>query len=246
MRYGLIGALALGCHGGGSDDPYAAATLEKTTVLVDQELPNDLRVDWEGDVHVGGESPNWTLQLDTDAANVTIEVHSSAHSDLSGLGLGGASVSVQPEPFSNELSLLVNDSNGDLAYLVEPVKPGPLTQEAFGLGLMAPSDDLGSIDVNGWTLSLTGAVIRTDSGDRDLLPGQPIEAVIGGISYRVVLVESFGADLSDPANVQCTGASDRLAFEMVRVEPGKADLAPLTRSEQLDIPTATCEPIVSQ
>jgi len=246
MRYGLIGVLALGCHGGSSGDEFAASTLEKSTVLVDQELPNDVRVDWPADITVGGSEPNWTLQLDATAANVTIEVHSAAHSDLSGLGLDGATVSVQPEPFSNELSLLVTDANGDLQYLVEPVKPGPLTQEVFGLGLLAPYDDLGSVAVDGWNLGLTGAVIRTDGGDQDLLPGQPIEATIGGDTYRVVLGESFAAQRIDPANEQCTGASDRLAFEMVRVDPGTADLSPLTRSEQLDIPTATCTPYITQ
>jgi hypothetical protein len=234
-------AMLVGCHGGQGEVDYEANTLELSSVRTDEELPEDVRSDWQGDVTVDGSGGNWNLDVRTASRTIKLDVHSAGHADLSVANGTGMAVSVQPETLSDELSLSIRDANGDPVYLLEPVEPGPLTQELFGLGLIARDEDLLTDNLNGWDLTFTSAVLRTDDGDLTLFPGEPHEVAIDGHTYRAILLESFTADLTEQGNLTCTGASERLAFELVRVEPGTADTTPLVRDATLDIPTSTCQ-----
>jgi hypothetical protein len=228
-------ALSVACNGSAVSE-YAGANLERAVVSPDEELERDQRYDWVGEVAVNGSGADWTLAVD----GVNVAVHSPAHSDLSGLDGLELVVSVAPEAVSNELSLAVTTMEGDLHYLLEPVTPGAMTEETFGLGLVAPASALGEVSEGGWDLSLTSAWFRTDTGDVELLPGEPQEVSVYGVTYRATLIAAFTADLVTSQVVSCSGASERLAFELVRVEPGTADLGALRRAEGVDLPTSTC------
>jgi hypothetical protein len=214
---------------------YEASTLEKATVTVDQELEHDVRYEWAGAIRTSGSGAGWEIRV----SNVHIDVHSSGHAPLDGIdGISGR-VAVAPDHESNELSVAVTDDGGGLWYLLEPVSPGELTTEQFGLGLVAPANELGLVDADGWELTLRSAWLRTDSGDVELLPGAPQEVSLEGVTFRAILLDGFDADLQLEGAV-CTGASSRLAFELTRVEPGTADLTPLQRDEASVVPTGTC------
>jgi hypothetical protein len=228
--------LVIGC-GGGSASEYEAAQLEKATVHVDDELERNLRYDWSGDARVEGAGGDWEIRI----SGVTIDVASPANSDLSAIdGIEDAHVAVAPEPLSNELSLYVTDADGALMYLVEPVEAGVLTEDLFGPGRIAPANDLGDASAGGWNLSLTSAWLLTDHGDVELLPGEPQEVTLDGLAFRAVLIAGFTSEFALDGAPQCSGASERLAFELARVEAGKADQTPILRGEDLDPPVSQC------
>jgi hypothetical protein len=237
MRYGLVlVGWVVGC-GGSSTSEYEPSQLERARVSVDEELESDQRYDWVGTTKVEGADGVWEIRV----SGVVMDVSTPTDADLAMLdGLVDAHVAVAPEPLSNELSLLVTDAEGALQYLLEPVEPGALTESHFGLGLVAPANDLGPASAGGWDLSLTSAWLLTDAGDVELLPGAPQEVAIDGLSYRAVLLSGFTSEFALDASVQCSGAAERLAFELTRVEPGTADLTPLLRNEELDPPVSEC------
>ncbi|MEQ1502643.1 MAG: hypothetical protein ABMB14_10450 [Myxococcota bacterium] len=237
----VVGLVA--CGGGDAASEYAPAVLERAAVTVDlgdEELTGPRR-DFAGSVTVDGSGRDWTVSVHTTGGTYDLDVHSPGGSDLSVVdGLGDAKVSIAPEPVSDELSLSIVDAEGGLVYLVEPVAPDLLTTEQFGAGFVAAGSDLGPADATGWALSLTSAMVRTDSGDVELFPGEPQEIVLDGDSFRAVLLGSYTAELLLSGNIRCEGATDRLAFELVRVAPGAADLTPLTRPDGAELPVAEC------
>lgn len=235
--------LALCAACGGKDDvsPNEPGTLEAARVaLPDDEELDGLQRDYVGTLEVSGGGADWTVTVGA-VGGTDIEVHSPAQSDLSVLeGLVDARASVAVEPLSGELSLAVVDADGELAYLVEPVEPGALTESLLGAGFVAAGNDLGAVAAGAWDLALTSALVRTDAGDAELLPGEPQELVIDGVTYRAVLLDSFDATLKLDGDVECTGAADRLAFELLRVDAGSTDLNPLVRAEGVELPTSSC------
>jgi hypothetical protein len=243
MRAALLVWGIAACDKAPETSAYEPANLERATVTLDGiEEIEGIRRDWIGNLQVDGDGQRFTLAVTTESAGTQeVEVHSSAHSDLAALdGIEGVQLSVAPEPLSQELSLSLTDSAGELLYLVEPVEAGLLTTEKFGLGLIAEGSDLGVASVEAHDLSLTSALFRTDAGDVELMPGEPQEVAIDGAAYRVVLITSFDSDYRLEGAANCTGADSRLAFELLRIEAGTADLTAIVRPEGVELPVEEC------
>ena len=219
---------------------YEPANLERATVVLDDpEGFEGTRQDQIGNLRIDGTGQDFVLNISTSAEDVT--VHSPGRSDLSALdGLTDVRMSVARAPLSDELSLSIVDSADELVYLIEPVEAGALTVEQFGQGLVGEGDDLGSAVVDGFDLSFTSALIRTDAGDVALLPGEPQEVVIEGVTYRAVLLAAYTSSYTLGAAPECTGASARAAFELLRVEAGAADLSVIVRAEGAELPLSQC------
>lgn len=239
----MIAVAAAGC---GKEDPGSAhqqANLDAAVVVLPDgdELEGNQR-DYFGDLTVDGSDADFTITVHTATGAKGIDVHSPGHSDLGLLdGLTARKVSIAAEPLSGELSLAIDDpETGGVQYLVEPVEPGPLSEAVFGAGLIARGADLGALRVDAWNLDLTTALLRTDAGDVELMPGVPQEAAIDGVTYRAVLLASYTAELQLDGDVSCTGPAERLAFELLKVEPGTADTAALVRPEGVELPTSSC------
>lgn len=243
MRSAVLVVGLVAC-GDPESSAYEPANLELASVALDEADGEfeGVRRDWLGSLSVEGTGQDYTLSVQTTTAGVeTVDLHSPGHSDLGALdGLTGVHVSIAPDPLSDELSLSIVDEAGALLYLVEPVEAGLLTSDQFGQGLVASGADLGLITVDAFELSLTSALFRTDTGDVELLPGEPQEVTIEGVSYRVVLIAGYDAELLLEGDVRCTGAVSRVAFEMARVDPGTADLAPIVRPEGATLPLSEC------
>lgn len=246
MRSVLVVGLIVGstgCNGGPETSAYEPANLERAAVaIVDQDGEFEgVRRDWVGRIAVDGSGQDFTVTVSTTSGNDDITVHSPAHSDLSGLdGLEDVEVSVAPEPISDELSLSIVDSAGALVYLIEPVEGGILTVDQFGQGLIASGADLGTVSVETFDVEFASAQFRTDTGDVELMPGEPQEVVLDGVSYRVVLLASYTSVNTASEDSRCTGAEARIAFELLRIEAGTADLTPIVRAEGSELPLSEC------
>lgn len=231
-------AAAAGCKDKEIGSEYEAANLEPAAISTDLELENNRR-DLTGDLTSEGASKSWTLRVDAQQ----VDIYTPTGADLSVLdGLAGARVSLALDPITEERSLRVTDTAGALYYLVEPVEAGALTEEQFGLGLVAPANELGKLQQGAYEVTLLSAWLRTDTGDVELLPGEPQAVTIEGTSFRAVLLSAFTTELTRDDAVICTGADSRLSIELARLADGaSADLTPLVRSEGSAPPVGSCD-----
>lgn len=244
MRNWVVLALvAVGCGEEFAPSEYDAAQLARATVtLDDDDTTITLRRDWAGLLDVDGDSGNFEINVNDGLARVAgFTVYVPSETDLNEFQGRQAQVTVAPDPGSNELSISFRDADtGDLLYLLEPVAPGLLSDEAFGVGLMAPATDLGSVVESGRTVQMYSYYFRTDAGDVELYPGVPQEVLLGGDSFRVILLAGFTSQLLAGSG-QCVGPDDRSAIEILRVDPGTAALDPILRPEEtLPMPLPTC------
>ncbi|HHO52835.1 MAG TPA: hypothetical protein ENK18_18650 [Deltaproteobacteria bacterium] len=139
---------------------------------------------------------------------------------------------------SDELSLLIVDDSGPL-FLLETVTPTVLTRDAFGVNFVITANDLGPVPVGTTTLSLTSVYVGTDDGEVEAFPGEPLEVVIGGLSYRFVLLASWSRSYDAEINLQCA-LDEILSYEVARVEPGTASTIPLERPSARGIDNNAC------
>lgn len=232
-------AAAAGCGKKETGSIYESANLEQATVTFNQELDSERR-DLLGDITVTGAEKDWTVRVEAQP----IEIYSPTGADLSAIdGLVDAQASIAVEPISEELSVKIIDADGNLHYLLEPVEPGPLTTEQFGLGLIAEATDLGVLPSGNYEVTLVSAWLRTDAGDVELLPGEPQQVNIEGAPFRAVLLSGFTTELKTQSAVLCDGADSRLAFELQRIPDGATpDLTPLVRDPASELPVGSCDP----
>lgn len=235
---GLLAAAA--CKKEVEGSIYESSNLERAVVSFDDEIEGQRR-DLAGPLSVTGGGRDWTVRVNAQA----IEVHSPSASDLSTLaGLPDVRASLVREPISEELSLQILDAEGNLRYLVEPVEPGDLTFENFGGGFLAEASDLGSRTQGNFQITFVSAWMRTDTGDVELLPGEPQEVTIDGARWRAALLAGFRGELQSKGPVLCDGADSRLAFELLRLdaEADPPDLTPRERDVGVELPIGSCIP----
>lgn len=241
MRTMTLVLFAVGCGGGSDISPYADGSLGIPEVEIDEEL-SSARKDLVGALAVDGSGENLTVQIDTQNGRTEVEVKAPGMPDLSVLdGLEGQ-LSIAEDALTDRLSLLVTDDQGPV-YLLEPVNATVLTTETFGPGFVQVGADLGTVPVGLDHVRLYSALFETDDGAVEVFPGEPVEATIDGQTYRIVLVANWVRELSGDRSSECASQLDEaLAYELTRVEPGAADLTPLTRPETVPIDGSTCLP----
>lgn len=224
---------------------YETAQLSAPTVRVqddDTTITSVVRRDWAGSLNAddsgGG---NFELKIVSGLTTIQIDVFTPSGVDLTEFSGQPIIATVAPEPISDELSVAISAEDGELLYLLEPVRPDLLTEERFGPNMLAPATDLGhAIVVGGWDLAISSYYMRTDTGDAELYPGEPQEVMLSGDTYRATLLAGFDATRTVSVQEECVGPQDRTAFELVRVAPGTADLDPILRDTNLPPPVAEC------
>ncbi len=240
MRF-LTFLLALAACNDASDlSPYASGSLALPEVEPDEEIESS-RKDLSGDLSVSGEGERLTVRVDTSFGRTEVELKAPSRPDLSGIdGLTGQ-LSLAKDALTDEISLLVTGDDGP-RYLLETVDSTVLTDSAFGPTFVQVGNDLGRVPVGLDHVRLYSALFQTDDGELEVFPGEPVEATIDGLSYRIVLIASWVRERSEDQVSNCYQLDDVLAYEVLRVEPGTADTTPLTRPESEPIDGASCAP----
>lgn len=240
---------ALACSGG--DEPPPAADLESQLPLVRLDLrevwlevEDFPRVDWAGTLDVVAEDAEFTLSL-FDVARfgfLRVDVYTPTGADLAAWDGEPGLVSMAADPLTGELSFAIARSVAadDLLYLYEPIRAGRLSEDAFGPGAVAAAREIGVEAIGEWVVRTRTAWLRTDSGDVELLPGHPQEVIVGGNTFRATLVASYAVEPLFAGAPPCGEPPERIAYELVRVEPGAADLEPLVRNPLIPAPLPSC------
>lgn len=198
------------------------------------------RLDANGTLNVDGVGESQDLRFDTSTGPVHVTVDTPTAPDLTAWNDTEVLLSLRQGPSTLGMSIT---QDGELLYLLEPDGPGAASDELLGPYLVATDTDLGRVTSSAWQGRLWSAVIRTDAGDVDLFPGQPVEVAIGGNTFRAILIASYDME---SVTAGCTMVSSRLAYELLRVEPGSVDTTPLTRDETDDLGGAVCVPGATQ
>lgn len=230
---------AIGCGPSLEYSPYANNTLPPPSVQIDEEMSSNRR-DFTGQISVDDSASGFDLSLTTNVGRVEITARSSANSDVSILDAVEGRISVAEDAVSDELSLLVVDDDGPL-LLLETTTPTVLSSDAFGVNFVTTANDLGSVPVGATELFLTSAYVGTDDGEVEAFPGEPLEILVGGLSYRFVLIASWTRYQDEEIGLQCS-IDEILAYEVARVEPGTASTAPLERPSTQEIDNNACSP----
>jgi hypothetical protein len=230
-------AAAIGCGKTEPDSAYESANLEQAEIVFGEDFEEE-RYDLTGTISAEGSGRDWTISV----GPKSLTLHSSGASDLAVIGsLPEGRASLARDAFTEELSLELLDAEGNLHYLLEAVEPGALTFENFGSGFVAQANDLGVAHEGNFEVTFTSAWMRTDTGDVELLPGEPQEVTIDGAPWRAVLLAAFSTELKLDGAVLCDGADSRLAFELLRLDAPGADLTALTREEGSALPVGSCD-----
>jgi hypothetical protein len=216
---------------------YADSTLDQATVVPLEPLEGTRR-DSAGTMAGDGEGPDLDLQAGSSLTKVA--VHAPAAPDLSAWIGSTVRMSIVEVAAAGDASLLILDESDAVVYLLETVEPDTLTAEAFGGNFISLGDDLGPTPAHRGTMRIYGAFVSTDAGEVELFPGEPQEILVGGASYRATLTAAWHRELDKDAVLNCTIRADVLAYEVVRVDPGTADLTPLLRDPLLPIEQGTC------
>lgn len=242
MRKWVVLVGVVGCAEEFTPSEYLDAQLPKAVVVpTDDDLEiKGSRRDWAGTLVVDGEDGLWELLISSTSGSA--ELFTPSEADLSVMnGAKDVTLTLAPDSISDELSLAVSDAAGDLLYLLEPARPALLTEERFGPNMLAPATDLGTAPAEGWDLSISSYYMRTDVGDVELYPGAPQEVMLAGYSYRATLLAGYTAErVIQQTQIDCIGAIDRVAFELIRVDPGTVEAATLLRGEDVPPPVALC------
>ncbi len=242
-RWALAGGvLALvGC--GSSTEPTSAwedQSLQPASVELEEEdlMANAPQLDILGTLRVDGAGRDLDLSMAPAAGGLPIHilVHTSTNPDLFNFNQDEVMASLREE--NQALTLAIRRPDGELLYLLEPVLPSSLAEEILGSGIAAAASDLGPVNDPSWKVRLTSAFLRTDTGDVELFPGEPQEVAIDGLAYRAILISGYTMSEASPSCVDLV--RERLSIELVQVEAGSVDPAPLTRAEGVSLTDAIC------
>lgn len=238
-RGAMVAAVAMvACSGDGNEETSAwePNQLAIPEVSLEEDLENP-RLDLAGQLHVDGVGEQQDLRIDTTTGPVHVEVDSVTSPDFTSWNEDEVLVSIRQDAAGLSMSI---QEDQDLLYLLEPAGPGSLSDEILGPNLVAREADLGPVTSGNWSGRLSSVVIRTDTGDVELFPGQPAEVTIHEGTFRAVLLSSYDMDTVTPG---CAMLPSRLAYELLRVEPGTVDTTKLTRDAALDLAGAVCTPV---
>ncbi len=234
VQLGVLNAL-VAC---GEDDPvsdYADATLEQATVEPEEPLEGSRR-DSAGTL--GGDPEGADMEVTVGTS--TVFVHAPGFPDLSPWLGASARMSVVEVAAAGDASMLVRDENDAVVYLLETVEPDVLTAEAFSAAFVSLGTDTGVTPAHRGEMRIYSVFVATDNGQVEVFPGEPQEIVVDGASWRFVLTAAWHRELDPGADLDCTIRSDVVAYEVLRVEPGTADLTPLVRDPLFPIEQGTC------
>jgi hypothetical protein len=224
-----------GCAAELEESTFEPSNLEAPRVTPTGEISG--RLDILGTLSVAPDGTGWEVAVTSPSAEFVVEVVSPGGADLSVFDGIEARLAVAASPGTDQPSVAILTPRGEPLYLLEPVRPGVLTDTAFGRGLVGRGNDLGPVRRAGWAVGLRSAWLRTDGVDLELLPGAPRAVFLRDEQYRVVLLSAW--DLEEAAE-GCDVPGSRLAFEVVRVD-GWVDETPLQRDPTVPLVGATCD-----
>lgn len=171
---------------------------------------------------VTGTDRDWELVLDDGTDDTTVAVHVPGGSDLSALDTRDLQVQLGSAWGDDTRTVAVSDDQGPV-FLIQTEAEGGPASDAFGPSVVAYGDEVGrgklTDDYGTYTVGYQTARFQTDDGPVDALPGEPFEAVFGGVTWRVVVHASFVVITMPDEMPGCGGGtSSTLSFEMLRVD----------------------------
>jgi hypothetical protein len=186
----------------------------------------DARSDYDGTETTGttavsGSERDWTLTVDPgDGTTVPIGIHSPGKSDLSILDTHALTIELGEAWGDDQRNVAITDEDG-LVYVAQHTEGGPAT-DVFGDDLVAYGTDLGSgtlsDEFGDYDVEYYAAKFQTDDGPVEARAGTPIEAKLGGQTWRIVVHASFDVTKYPDEMPGCGGGIySTLSYEMLRV-----------------------------
>jgi hypothetical protein len=229
---GLVAA-AVGCAPEVGESEFESANLGPARVTPGFDLAGG-RVDAAGRLAVSRDGAGWEVTVTNATTSYTVEIVSGGAADLSVFDGADARLAVAEDPGTGERSVAILDPGGAPLYLLEPVRPGVLTDAAFGRGLLGEGNRLGPVRRPGWSVELKSAWLRTDGAEIELLPGSPASVWLDDQPYRVVLLSAW--DVEEAGGCELPS---RLAVEVTRAV-GAVDETPLRRDPAVPLVEPLC------
>jgi hypothetical protein len=183
----------------GLEDDYKGATVEGTLAATGSLADFDLAV------------------APTDGSPVvTVTVHSPGHSMLADLDGISVRTVLSDMGLDGERSLFLFDEHGPL-YIGNVGFSETDVAALFGTGFAAFGETVGTHRDKQYDWTYTTGVFQTDDGPVSLLPGEADTFLIGGDTWRMVVIAAYQVDPRPNAALPCGGISDLLSYEMLRV-----------------------------
>lgn len=208
--------------GGCSPAGEPAVQLEAFEASNDQQADPYEGSEATGTTAVTGSDRDWILAVrGADEGVSSIAVHTSGASDLSGLDGEDLTVTLGGAWGSDTRTLAIVDTAGPVFYGQPELGYGPAF-DAFGADFVAFGDEIGTgtmeDDYGEYTVSYRKAVFQTDDGAVEAFAGEPFEANVSGVTWRIVVHASFEVTKFPEAMPGCGGGTGTtLSFEMLRV-----------------------------
>ena len=191
---------------------------------------------YRGLATVDGDAKDWTLSLaDTELGSQELTMHVPGQSDLS--TLDGRELSIELE-WSLTPTAVVSDAEG-LVFASVAGDNHPDVVAALGSDFISFGEEAGSVQEGTDRWSLRYAVVSTDEGTLELLPGEAEEITVDGTSWRVVVHAAYQVEPGPLSYHPCGFAPDMLTFEVLRLDaPAASEL--IGPSSSRELPLAGC------
>lgn len=192
-----------------------------------------------GALSVDGSAADPSLAIAAADGGLTVDLHLPGASDLR--WLDGAVVEAQLPP-SDDISrwgtpaLALADADGP-AFVAQLVGHAPDAADSIlGADFARFGPESGYDEKGTHGFRTRSAIIRTDDGPLEVLPGEVHAISRDGVSWRFVLIAAYTVESQRGAFSQtskCMGPPDALSFEMVRVDVADGAETQLIRPDDL-------------
>jgi hypothetical protein len=193
-----------------------------------------------GTLAVSGTADDPSLRIATAEGEIGVDLHLPGSSELA--WLDGADVTLSlpsPEAYDRwtQAPLVLSDDDGP-AFVAQLIGHSPDAADAtFGVDFVRYGATHGYDEKGSTAFHTRSAVVQTDDGPIDVLPGEVHAISLDGVAWRFVLIAAYEVD--EPSGTfeaasKCMGPPDALSFEMVRVDLDDAAESMLVRPDALE------------
>ena len=239
-----IGCLALsGMAGCADDEPTQTGTIPEQLESLEVAAAVDSGgvMNAAGTLAIAGNDREYTLSVEAEgAAPVSIAVHSPALTPLAALDGKAAQVELSA-PAMGGRSLVVSDDAGALYVANAGDFAGiEVAEKALGADFATWGAEVGSETDGTFVWSYKKAVLATDAGPVEVLPGVVTTIDVDGAKWRVVIIASYTVEANPDADaLPACSPEDMLAFEALRVEAAAAE-QPVRRLAEAQVAFMGC------
>lgn len=222
---------------GSLQDQLEALTVEATDATGAPLAFDDAALGFSGTLSVAGPPGDPRLRLARADGDLDIALHLPGASDLAWLDGAAVTVALPPDVEYERWTadpLVISDDAGP-AFVAQLVGHAPdAADPLFGAGFIRYGAEHGYDEQGTRGFYTRSAVLATDDGPLEVLPGEVHGVRIDGIDWRFVLIAAYEVDGSSgewDAAAKCIGPPDAMSFEMVRVAPPQGDETLIVRPD---------------